>query len=306
MIYIKLLLTAIFWGGTFIAGKIIAGSVHPVSAGFLRFTIASICLLLIVRRREGRLPPLKRDHILPVLLLGATGVFAYNICFFSGLKYIGAGRASLIIATNPIFISLLSALLLKEPLNWIRGVGICLSVVGAMIVVTNGQWNDISGYGLGLGEWLIFGCVLSWVSYSLIGKVAMTKLSALTAVAYSSVVGTALLLLPALNAGLVSDIGTYSVLDWGSLVYLGYFGTVLGFYWYYRGIEHLGAMKASVFINFVPISALILSYFILREPVSATLLAGGAMVVAGVFFTNSSIWISRLFDAYKGRVGVNE
>ncbi len=291
MIYIKLLLTAFFWGGTFITGKFIAGSVHPVSAAFLRFTIASIFLLWLVHRREGRLPALKRDQIFPVILLGLTGVFAYNILFFSGLKHIGAGRASLIIATNPIFISLLSAFLFKEPLNWIRGIGICLSVVGAMIVVSNGQWNDIAGFGLGLGEWLIFGCVLSWVSYSLIGKVAMAKLSPLAAVAYSSVVGTLLLLVPAFSAGLVSDIGRYSPLDWGSLFYLGFFGTVLGFFWYYQGIEHLGAMKASVFINFVPISALILSYFILKEPVTTTLLAGGAMVLLGVFFTNASAMI---------------
>ena len=288
MIYIKLLLTAVFWGGTFIAGKFIAGSVHPVSAGFLRFTIASICLLWLVRRREGRLPALQRDQILPVILLGITGVFAYNILFFSGLNHIAAGRASLIIATNPIFISLLSAFLFKEPLNWIRGVGICLSVVGAMIVVSNGQLADVVGFGLGLGEWLIFGCVLSWVSYSLIGKVAMAKLSPLAAVAYSSVVGTVLLLVPALYSGLISEIGRYSTFDWGSLTYLGYFGTVLGFCWYYQGIEHLGAMKASVFINFVPISALILSYLILDEPVTTTLLAGGAMVISGVFFTNAS------------------
>ncbi len=254
----------------------------------MRFAIASTCLLWLVRWREGRLPPLRREHILPVVLMGLTGVFAYNIFFFSGLKHIAAGRASLIIATNPIFISLLSALLFKEPLNWIRGVGICISVIGAMIVISNGRWDAFAGFGPGLGEWLIFGCVLSWVSYSIIGKVAMTRLSALSAVAYGSVVGAVLLAIPALTSGLASDIATYSARDWVSLVYLGYFGTVLGFYWYYRGIEQLGAMKASVFINFVPISALILSSFILKEPITPTLLTGGAMVVSGVFFTNAS------------------
>ena len=303
MIYIKLLLTAFFWGGTFVAGKFISQSVHPVNAAFLRFTIASICLLWLVQRREGRLPILQRDQILPVFLLGVTGVFAYNILFFSGLKYIGAGRASLIIVTNPIFISLLSALLFKEPLNWIRGVGICLSVLGAMIVVSNGQWADVARFGIGLGEWLILGCVLSWVFYSIIGKVAMEKLSALTAVAYSSVVGTVLLLVPALYSDLLSDFGRYSILDWGSLVYLGYFGTVLGFYWYYQGIEKLGAMKASVFINFVPISALILSYFLLKEPVTVTLLTGGGMVILGVFFTNASSMIAQVLIQRRLKAG---
>ncbi len=288
MIYIKLLLTAIFWGGTFIAGKFISETVHPVSAAFLRFAIAASCLSFLVFYREGRLPPLPRRQILPVILLGVTGVFSYNILFFSGLKHIAAGRASLIIATNPIFISLLSAVVFKERLNWIRGVGICLSVSGAMVVISNGQVADITGYRIGLGEWLIFGCVLSWVLYSLIGKAAMAKLSALAAVAYSAMVGAIMLMVPAFYFGLMDDIGGYTVLDWSSLAYLGCFGTVLGFYWYYQGIERLGAMKASVFINFVPISALILSNFILNEPVTASLLMGGAMVIGGVFFTNAS------------------
>lgn len=288
MIYLKLLLTAFFWGGTFIAGKSIAPSVHPVSAAFLRFAIASFCLFVLVIRKEGRLPGLARDQILPVFLLGMTGVFAYNILFFTGLKHIEAGRASLIIAINPIVISFMSAILFKEPLNWIKATGICISVAGAMVVISKGHLVDIVGSAAGFGELMILGCVASWVAYSLIGKVAMQSLSPLVSVAYSAFVGTLLLLLPAMYCGMANDIGDYSVLDWISLTYLGFFGTVLGFYWYYQGIERIGPMKASVFINFVPISALILSYFMLHESLTTALVVGGGLVIAGVYFTNAS------------------
>jgi drug/metabolite transporter (DMT)-like permease len=71
-----------------------------------------------------------------------------------------------------------------------------------------------------------------------------------------------------------------------ALFYLGFFGTVLGFVWYYQGIQHIGAIKASVFINFVPISAIVLSFFILREPLTGSLLLGTAMVLVGVYLTN--------------------
>ena len=135
MIYIKLLLTAFFWGGTFIAGKMIADSVHPVCASFLRFAIASVFLLGFTLKTEGRIPTLGKKQILPVVFLGLTGVFAYNILFLTGLKYINAGRASLIIANNPIIISLLSALFFREQLNGIKAAGICLSVMGAMMVI---------------------------------------------------------------------------------------------------------------------------------------------------------------------------
>lgn len=288
MIYIKLLLTAIFWGGTFIAGKVIAQSVHPVSAAFLRFAMATICLLILVRKSEGRLPRLHPRQILPVVLLGLTGVFAYNILFFSGLKHIEAGRASLIIANNPIIISLLSAVIFKEPLNWIKGAGICVSVAGAMVVISHGRIADVASYTVGTGELLIFGYVLSWVAYSLIGKVALESLSPLVAVAYSALVGAVLLAVPSFFYGIAEEIGGYKILDWVSLAYLGFFGTVLGFFWYYQGIERIGPMRASVFINFVPISAIILSFFMLNEPLTLSLLAGGAMVIIGVYFTNAS------------------
>ena len=131
MTYIKLLLTAIFWGGTFIAGKFLAGDVNPIDAAFIRFTIASIFLLTFTRQLEGRLPRIQKKQILPLILLGSTGVFAYNILFFTAFQHINAGKAALIIATNPIIISLLSALLFKEKLDIIKLTGILMSVTGA-------------------------------------------------------------------------------------------------------------------------------------------------------------------------------
>jgi drug/metabolite transporter (DMT)-like permease len=288
LIYVKLLLTAFLWGGTFIAGRMIAHSVHPVCAAFLRFAIATFFLLLLLVRVEGRIPVPGKKQMLPIVLLGMTGVFAYNILFLTGLKYIQAGRASLIVATNPVFISLLSALFFRERLNWTKGVGICLSVAGAMIVITNGRIADLGSYRIGTGELLIAGCVLSWVAYSLIGKSVMAQLSPLTSVAYSAVVGTILLLPPALYSGIGREIFSYTVKDWADLFYLGFFGTVLGFSWYYQGIERIGPMKASVFINFVPVSAIVLAALILKEQITVSIVLGTILVITGVYLTNAS------------------
>jgi drug/metabolite transporter (DMT)-like permease len=82
--YFKLLMTAFFWGGTFIAGRLITASVGPYSAAFIRFFIASIFLLLMIWKSEGAIPIIRRNQVLPVLLLAMTGVVAYNICFFNG------------------------------------------------------------------------------------------------------------------------------------------------------------------------------------------------------------------------------
>ncbi len=286
--YIKLIFTAIFWGGTFIAGRSIAPDVNPVNAAFLRFSIASIFLVIFTKNTNGFLPRISKKQLVPIFLLGTTGVFSYNLLFFEGLHHIHAGRAALIIAMNPIVISVLAALIFRERLNLIRGIGILLSVTGALVVISNGQLTHVMGYDIGKGELLICGCVASWVAYSLIGKSVMGALSPLVSVCYSSMAGTFLLAIPFLFNGHFHEIMAYSLPDWGSLFYLGFFGTVLGFFWYYEGINTIGPMKASVFINLVPVSAITLSYFILDEPITPSLFAGGILVISGVYATNAS------------------
>jgi drug/metabolite transporter (DMT)-like permease len=288
IIYIKLSVTAIFWGGTFIAGRVVARGVGPFSAAFLRFAIASIFLLFITYKVENRLPPVKKSQVIPLILLGMTGVFSYNVFFFKGLKIIYAGRASVIIASNPVFIALFASYLFKERLTLTKFAGIVISVIGAIVVISRGRPIEIFQGNVGLGELFIFCCVMSWAAYSLIGKAVMKDLSPLISVSYSSVVGAVGLSIPAYLEGMVQHVSHYSTMEWLGIFYLGFFGTVLGFVWYYEGIKAIGATRASQFINFVPISAVVLAFFLLAEPVTSSLVIGTLMVCAGVYLTNST------------------
>jgi drug/metabolite transporter (DMT)-like permease len=94
------------------------------------------------------------------------------------------------------------------------------------------------------------------------------------------------LLPPALFEGMAGSLGNYSMPAWLSIVYLGFFGTCLGFVWYYEGIKAIGPSKSAVFINFVPISAVIMSFFLLGETIDASLLIGAALVLSGIYLTN--------------------
>jgi drug/metabolite transporter (DMT)-like permease len=285
LIYLKLLLTAIFWGGTFVAGRSLAQNVGPFSAAFLRFAIASLLLVFLTWKTEGRFLVLRKRQILPILLLGLTGVFCYNLFFLKGLKLIEASRAAIIIANNPVFIAIFSALFFKEKLNWMKIAGILLSVSGAIVVISKGDVLEILQGQLGLGEFYLFLCVLSWVIFSLLGKAVMVDLSALSSVTYSSIAGMLLLFLPALREGL-TDCIHYSLSDWWNIFYLGFFGTVLGFVWFYEGIRQIGPTRAGLFINFVPISAILLAFLILGESLTLSLLIGTLLVSTGVYLTN--------------------
>ena len=264
-----------------------AKDVGPFAASFLRFAIASVFLLFITWRVDGKLPAIKKAQIIPIILLGMTGVFAYNVLFFKGLKIIEAGRASLIIANNPIFITLFASYFFKEKLNPIKVTGIIISVIGAIIVISRGNFIELLNGNVGWGELYIFCCVLTWVAYTLIGKAVMTDLSPLVSVSYSSAVGAVALFVPAYFEGMMRDLVHYSTADWFGIFYLGFFGTVLGFVWYYQGIKIIGPMKASQFINFVPISAVLLAFFMLGESITLSLLVGTIFVISGVYLTNT-------------------
>lgn len=287
VVYVKLMLTAVFWGGTFIAGRVIARDIGPFSAAFFRFLIASAVLFMVTVRLEGRVPGLKGAQVIPVFLLGLTGVFAYNVFFFKGLKLIAAGRAAIIIASNPIFIAMLSAYFFKEKLTPVKLFGILISVAGAVIVIARGDPGLLFSHGIGWGEVYIFGCVASWVAYSLIGKAVLAGLPPLTAVFYASAVGTFFLFFPAYWEGAFAACVNYPAVDWFGMFYLGFFGTVIGFVWYYEGIKTIGPTKASLFINFVPISAVLLAFLMLEEPITMSLLVGTVLVSCGVYLTNA-------------------
>jgi len=285
-LYLKLTLTAVFWGGTFIAGRIIAREAAPFSAAFLRFVFASFFLLIFVVRAHGRIPVPAPRQLVPLLLLGLTGVLAYNYFFFSGLKTITASRASLIIAANPAVIALFSALFLGERLTGLKYVGIFLSVAGAMVVISGGDPVMILGGGVGQGELFLFACVASWASYSVLGKVVMRDLSPLLAATYACLLGGACLFPPAIQEGLLGQILEYSPAVWLGVLYLGLLGSALGFIWYYEGVQRIGPSRTGVFINIVPVSSILLAVLILDEPLYPSLAVGAVLVVGGVYLMN--------------------
>ena len=286
ILYVKLLLTAVFWGGTFVAARVVAQHVGPFSGSFLRFAVASLFLVALIYLKEGEFPRLKRHQVLPAVLLGMTGVFAYNVFFFLGMKTIDAGRASLIVASNPVFIALLASIFFRERLDAGKGLGIAFCLAGAAIVISRGDPLSLMRGDLGRGELYVLGCVASWVAYSLIGKVILKDLSPLAAVTYSCIIGGAALLPPALLENMTGLIGGYYLRDWIGILYLGFFGTVLGFFWYYEGIQTIGPSRAAVFINFVPVSGVFLGWLLLGETVNLSLLTGASLVLGGVYLTN--------------------
>jgi len=222
---------------------------------------------------------------LTVAILGLCGVAAYNICYFNGLKLIDAGRAAVIVATSPIFIAIASAALLRERFSQAGIFGVAVSFCGAAIVISRGNLHGLLAGGFGLGELFIFGAVLCWGAYTIMGRFIMAHVSPIVAVAYSCVFGTAFLLVPAFMEG-VPNFSAYTTGTWGALAYMVIFATVLAYIWFYQGVKRIGAARAGLFLNFVPVCGVLLAYLFLRESVTPSLAVGALFVLTGVCLIN--------------------
>ncbi len=281
-LYLRLILTTLSWGGAFVAGRVLAQAVPPFTAAFWRFFLASLCLVLW----PGMKIPLPSRSLWGWLLaLGLSGIFIYNAFFFWGLQTVTASRAALIIALNPSAIAIGAALFSQEPLSRNRIIGMLIALCGAVIVITGGQLNTLIAGGVGQGELVLLGCVLAWTAYTLLGRRVMQEISPRLATTYACCIGTLLLAPPAIAEGLWVAPG----LSWVAIAYLGLIATAIAFNWYSTGVQTLGAARTGVFINCVPVSAVVLGILILREPLTLSLLMGGALVGAGVWFTNQPV-----------------
>ena len=116
LVYLKLILATLIWGGTFIAGRVAVQDMGVFSIAFLRFAIATLLLFGISTHRGQAIPKLTPQEWIGIVFLGLTGILAYNAFFLGGLKLLPASRASLIVALNPIAIALSSALIFRKSL----------------------------------------------------------------------------------------------------------------------------------------------------------------------------------------------
>ena len=248
----------------------------------IRYIIACIFLLPLAWKTNRDFLLVNKKQLFQLCLLGFSGIFAYNFFFFKGLKLVPASHGALLVALNPMMVMLFSAWKYGEKIKKIRIIGMLLSLLGVVVVISRGhplalfssfQWGDA----------FMLGCPVTWAVYTIAGKEALKTTTPIQASAWAALSGCIMLLLFA---------GTETYPDfvpgkvWIALSYLGIIGTVLAFVWYYEGVVKLGVTRTAVFNNLVPVFALILSVFILREQVQMYTYIGAALVIGGVVIIN--------------------
>jgi len=284
--YARLIAVPAIWGGTFVAGKHVVAVLSPIMGSFARYVIACVALLVAAFVLEGGLPRLSRQQLFSTFLLGALGVFAYNLFFMGALERLPGSRAALIIALNPVITITISALALKERLRGHRWLGVAIALFGVWIVISHGDIASIASAGVGAGELFMLAAVTSWALYTVIGRKVLGGLTPLAATNYAALWGT--LLLGIVATPQIPDL-RLAQFDWrmtGALLYLGVCGTALAFVWYYTSIKKLGTAVASIFTNLVPVFGVTISVLLLGEPLLMSMLIGGAIAIVGVMMVS--------------------
>ena len=284
--YARLIAVPAIWGGTFVAGKHVVAVLSPMMGSFARYVIACVALLVAAFVIEGGLPKLKPRQWFGTFVLGAFGVFAYNLFFMAALERLPGSRAALIIALNPAITIAISALVLKESLSARRWLGVAIALSGVWVVISHGDIASIASAGIGAGELFMFGAVTSWALYTIIGRRVLGGLTPLAATNYAALWGTLLLAVAA-----APEFGALSMAQFDrtmiiSLLYLGIGGTALAFVWYYMSVKKLGTAVTSIFNNLVPVFGVLISVLILGEQLLASMLIGGAIAIVGVMMVS--------------------
>ena len=284
-VHILMILTAVFWSGAFITGKIAIREFPTFALTFFRFLFALPFIYLILYSREPQnLLPRGRQW-LPLIILGFIGTFCYHVFFFTSLQYTTAINSSLIGAMNPMVTTLLAVLFFHERLTTGRVIGIALSFSGVFLVVTNADMGVISGALFNKGDLLMLVAVCSWAIYSLLGRRYMKQygLSPLMVTAYTFLVCVVFSIPFVAWEHPASYLMSTTMGGWLSILYMSVFASVLGYLIQMVAIQRIGAPRAAVYINLVPVFTIIQSVVILGESVTLFKLIGAATIISGVY-----------------------
>lgn len=277
--WIMVIICVFFWGSNLNAVKAIVDSVSPLSIAAERFSIAAMIMLLL-RMIQGRAEStLSRLTQCQILLLSLMGVAGFNFAIFAGLQYTSALNASLIMAINPLLTSLLSSIILKSPLHGRQVVGILISLLGVSFVITGNDW---SGIKIGTGDYYILVACLCWACYNVLSLRFTINIPTLQLTRWNLVSAAVYLWVGAIIwEEPIQTLSEATDFDHTLMIYMGICGSVIAYFFWFRGIQTLGPSLTSLCLNLAPIFTLLISIYMGQSP-SPTQLFGMVGVLGGV------------------------
>jgi drug/metabolite transporter (DMT)-like permease len=279
------------WAASFIFIKLALQEIPPMTLALTRFAIATPILIAITSYQQSSRSAMKlalRKDFWSFSLLGLIGVtFLYVLQFYS-LRFISATEGSIIINLHAIFAMLLSAAFLSEPLTPQKTLGVFVTFSGIIVITIKNTAGTIVNLIEPVGVLLMIAAALCWASYSVYGKKVLQRYSNQVTTSCAFLLGTIYLIPFAASEGSIGALASSSSLTWFSVIFLAIPSSVVTYVLWNRLIREFDVTKVLVSLYVIPIPTAILAYIILGETITYSVVLGAALIITGVYLTESS------------------
>jgi len=281
---LMLIAMSFVWGINFSMVKSALTDLDPLVFNAIRFGTASVLLLSLLWVREHDFG-IRKEHINRFILLSLIGNTAYQLFFILGIARTTASNSSLIIATTPIFIVLLGAILGVEKIT--KSIVLCtiVSLIGVILIITGtGKTLTITDQTL-IGDLLLIANPVLWGTYTVLSKPMLKEYSPLKLTALTVAIGAVPLVLvsiPFLNA---QDWNTVSAQAWFGLAFSACFAIGIGYVIWYTGVSRVGSARTALYDNLVTVVAVAFAWIFLSESMTSIQIAGAILVFIGLYLT---------------------
>jgi drug/metabolite transporter (DMT)-like permease len=283
--YVLLLLTVIIYAGNLLIGKTVTAEVAPFTVAFLRFCIALIFIIPLGLKDALQHKVILKKEWKVLALMSGTGVILFNALVYFSLVHTSSINAGIMEATAPIFSILLGFFFLKERLNKGQTLGVLLSLIGVIWIITKGSLDILLSLSFNIGDLAMLFAMLTWACYSLVVKKHNQKFPL-----YGSLFVMMLFGVIGLVPLALTEFNDFSSIPWSSsiilgLLFVGIFPSVIALLCWNKAVQELGPSHSSVFLNLVPVFTTLGAILFLGETMTILQAVGGLVVLLGVYMT---------------------
>jgi len=282
--HLSLLLVIIFWGSSFASIKVILPQVPANTLALFRFIIASVALgIFFVVTKQPR--PQKK-HLPGMIFSGLSGIAVFNVLQNQGLRYAGATDSAILIAMSPVFIALLSWLVLKEKISRLQILGIFIAFSGSVIIATNGSVENGVYDKLRLfGDLLVVLSSFVWAIFSIHLKKLLKHYPPTTIMTYSTIFGT-IFLIPFSIMEFPVDITSVNWAGWLNILYLGLLASALGNLIWNAALDKISPVTAGAYLYLSPVVSAVVAFVLLHETPTIYTIVGGIIILFGTYLAS--------------------
>ena len=288
--YLLLVLTTLFWSGNFIVGK--AASIYqipPFSLNFYRWLFAGIILIPFTFKEIIKKRNYIFDNIGFFIILGITSITIFNSAVYYSLYYMQVISGVLMISTIPVWIMFISSILGIEKTNKFQIIGVILSLIGVIFIITKSDLDLIRNLDFNRGDLIMASGMFAWAIYSALLKKKSYEISQITLLEVVIITGL-IFLIPIYI--LEFNLGNPLIINKPFILTLSYVVLLPGlasFFFWIKGISIIGANRAGVFLHLMPIFGALMAIILFDEKFMFYHFLGAIFIIAGITLSNKKI-----------------